>query len=181
MIEIMKAIIIIIALIFSLNVQTQNVNIKETTQTTVTTVKNSQGDKKYTKKENVREVENIELKQAKPHTINVEMKDSPTRSTTTTNITNSDGTNASFNVKQSSYYMINGNKYTLNQDGSGYVLTSGNMRSALLRKTSTGSYVFVSKTKTAIGHFDVNGNLIIETYDNKSDKIITETYLITKD
>lgn len=169
-----------IAFLFSLNFQAQNVNIKETTKTTVTTVKNSDGDKKFTKNENVREVQNIELKDVKPNTLNTEMKESPTQSTITTKITAPNGTATSTNVKQSSYYLINGNKYLLNQDGSGYVLSSGNKKSALLRKTSTDSYVYISKNKTAVGHFDAEGNLIVETYDNKSDKVITETYLITK-
>ena len=32
----------------------------------------------------------------------------------------------------------------------------------------------------SIGYFDTNGNLILETYDDKSDKVLIETYAVVK-
>jgi hypothetical protein len=65
-------------------------------------------------------------------------------------------------------------------DASGYTMSSGNSKPALLRKTSTNSYIFRAKNKTAIGYFDTQGNLVLETYDDKSDKVTIETYNIVK-
>ncbi len=59
-------------------------------------------------------------------------------------------------------------------------MSSGNQKPALLRQTTTNSYIFHTKNKTAIGYFDTNGNLVLESYDDKSDKVTVETYQIMK-
>ena len=46
----------------------------------------------------------------------------------------------------------------------------------MLRKTSNGNYIYSTKDRVSFGHFDREGNLILETYDAKSDKIIYERY-----
>lgn len=178
----MKTIFVgMIAFLFSLNIQAQNKNVMETTQTTTTTVKNSDGNKRIIKKENVREVQNIELKAPTANTINVEMKDSPVVSTTTTKITKPDGNVSIVDVDRSSYYLLKDKKYQLVPDGLGYKMSYKNKRPALLRKTAAGNYVYSSRNKTAIGYFDGNGNLILDTYDYRSDKISSETYLVVRD
>ncbi|HRB71860.1 MAG TPA: hypothetical protein PK776_08420 [Flavobacterium sp.] len=177
----MKSVAIMtVALLFALNSKAQNVNVQETSKTTVTTVKNSDGNKKFTKNETVREVQNIELNDVKPHTLNTEMKESPVVSTSVTKITSPDGSSKTFEPDRSAYYLSNGNKYRIAPDGAGYAIKQGSKKLALLRKTSTNQYVYITRNKTSIGYFDTNGNLIIETYDGKSDTILTETYLITK-
>jgi hypothetical protein len=178
----MKTIIIgMIAFLFSLNSQAQNKNVKETTKTTVTTVSNSDGDKKFIKKENVREVQKVELKQESPNTLNIEMKESPIVATSVTKVTNPDGTTRTVDTDRSSYYLSNGTKYRLVSDKSGYTMSYGDKKPALLRRTSTNSYVYRAKNKTSIGYFDTKGNLVLETYDDKTDKIVSETYVIVKE
>ena len=177
----MKTILFGIAvLLCSFNSIAQNKNVQETTKTTVTTVKASDGEKTFVKNENVKEVQNIELNEAKPNTLNIDMKASPVSVTTTTQITNPDGTTRTVDVDRSSYYASNGNQYKLALDASGYTLSSGNSKPALLRKTSTNSYIYHTKNKMAIGYFDTNGNLILETYDDKSDRVSVETYNVIK-
>jgi hypothetical protein len=177
----MKTIVLgMVAFLFSLNSQAQNTNVKETTKTTVTTVKNSDEDKKFIKKENVKEVQNIEMKEPKPNSLNMEMKETPVQVTSVTKITNPDGTTRTVDVDRSSYYMNNGNKYKLVSDPAGYTIIYGKEKPAVLRKTSINSYVYRGKNKMAVGYFDTNGNLVLETYDDKSDKVISETYLIVK-
>lgn len=158
----------------------QNKNVQETTKTTVTTVKASDGEKTFVKNENVKAVQNIELNEAQPNTLNIDMKASPVSVTTTTQITNPDGSTRTVDVDRSSYYASNGNQYKLALDASGYTLSSGNSKPALLRKTSTNSYIYHTKNKMAIGYFDTNGNLILETYDDKSDRVTVETYNVIK-
>ncbi len=167
-------------LLCSFNSSAQNKNVQETTKTTVTTVKASDGEKTFVKNENVKEVQNIELKEPQANTLSVEMKESPVSVTATTQITNPDGSTRTVDVDRSSYYASNGNQYKLALDASGYTMSSGNSKPALLRKTSTNSYIYHTKNKTAIGYFDTNGNLVLETYDDKSDRVTVETYNVIK-
>ena len=167
-------------LLCSFTSSAQNKNVQETTKTTVTTVKASDGEKTFVKNENVKEVQNIELNEAKPNTLNIDMKASPVSVTTTTQITNPDGSTRTVDIDRSSYYSSNGTQYKLALDASGYTMSSGNSKPALLRKTSTNSYIFRAKNKTAIGYFDTQGNLVLETYDDKSDRVTVETYNVIK-
>ena len=177
----MKNLILAIAvLLFAYSGKAQNKNVQETTKTTVTKVKTSEGEKAFVKNENVKEEQNIELKEAKPNTLNIEMKESPVNVTSSTQITNPDGTTRTVDVDRSSYYLSNGSQYKLALDASGYTMSTGNEKPALLRKTSTNSYIFRSKNKTAIGYFDTSGNLVLETYDDKTDKVSVETYTVVK-
>jgi hypothetical protein len=169
----------LITLLFSMNMQAQN---KQTeTKTTTSTKKDSDGIHKTVKKEVTNEVQKIELGQEKANTINIPTINSPIDVTKTTKITNPDGSTRTVDIDRSSYYESNGNKYKLALDASGYVLTYGNSKPALLRKTSTNSYIFRSETKTAVGYFDTNGDLIVEIYDDKSDKVTIEKYKAIKE
>jgi hypothetical protein len=169
----------IIILLFSIHSKAQN---KQTeTKTTTTTTKDSKGEHKTVKKEVTNKVQKIELGEEKPNTINIPTINSPINVTTTTKITNPDGSTRTVDIDRSSYYESNGNKYKLALDASGYVLTYGNSKPALLRKTSTNSYIFRSESKTAIGYFDTNGDLIVEVYDDKSDKVTVEKYKAIKE
>jgi hypothetical protein len=178
----MKIIPIICAVsLFSTGMFAQNKNVKDETKTTVTTVKTSEGEKKYVTKENVKEVQNIELKDAQPNTINVETKDSPVNVTTTTRITNPDGSVRTVDIDRSSYYSSNGQKYKVTSDPQGYSVYAEGKKPALLRKTSTNSYIFRANDKTSLGFFDSEGNLVVEIYDDKSDTITTEKYILVKE
>jgi hypothetical protein len=52
---------------------------------------------------------------------------------------------------------------------------------ALLRKTSNNNYIYKSKNKISVGYFDKDGNLILETYDEKADKITLEKFDLVKE
>jgi hypothetical protein len=169
-----------ICILFSINIEAQNTNVKTETTTTTRTQKDNTGEHKTVKSEVTKEVQNIELEQERAHTVNIPMKDSPVMVTTTTKITNPDGSTRTVDVDRSSYYESNGNKYKLDLDAYGYVMTLGDSKPALLRKTSTNSYIYRLKNKIAIGYFDTNGDLIIETYDDKSDQVKLEKFIVVK-
>jgi len=159
----------------------QNKNVKDETKTTTTTIKDSKGEKTYVKKENTREVQNIELKEQDPKNINMDMKDSPVNVKTTTTITNPDGSTRTVDIDRSSYYILNGKKYNVSLDSKGYrIISEDNKEEAFLRKTSTNSFIYRNKNKIAIGYFDVEGNLILETYDPNTDSITYEKYDVNK-
>ena len=53
----------------------QNKNVKDETKTTTRTITGQEGTKVLIKTEETKEVQNIELKDAKPNTLNIETKD----------------------------------------------------------------------------------------------------------
>lgn len=174
--------IIVAALLLSLSSQSQNKNVLSTTKTTITTVKDGIGkDKVFVKKENVQENQNIELKEAQSDTKNVEIKESPVSITKTTEITNPDGSTRTTSIDRTGYYLLDNSRYKIDLDAQGYTFTSeGIKKPYLLRKTSTNSYIYVNESKVAVSYFDKEGNLIIETYNDKTDSIETKKYTLVK-
>nr|MBP8066072.1 hypothetical protein [Flavobacterium sp.] len=66
-------------------------------------------------------------------------------------------------------------------DKTGYTMTMPDTkRLALLRKTSNDSYLYINKNKVSVGYFDKGGNLILETYDDKNDKMTLEKFELVK-
>ena len=99
-------------LLFSINSFAQNQNSKTEVKTTVTTVKDSDGQKQVVKTEEVKEVQNIELKEAQPNTLNIEMKESPVQVTAVTKV-KENGITKVVDVDHSAYYSSNGQKYQI--------------------------------------------------------------------
>ncbi len=174
----MKSVILCtIAFLFSIQIEAQNTQTEVKTKTT--TVKDSDGVHKTVKTEVIKKDQKIVLGEEKAGTKNIPAVDSPVEVTKTTKITNPDGSTRTVDVDRSSYYESNGKIYKLDLDPSGYVITQGEMK-ALLRKTSTNSYIFRSDNRTAIGYFDLNGDLVIEVYDDKLDIVNIEKYKVIK-
>jgi len=174
--------ITILSLFTSATFQAQNKNVKDETKTTTTTITDSNGEKTFVKKENTREVQEIELKEEKPNTLNIETKDSPVVVTSSTKITNPDGTTRTVDVDRSSYYTSNDRKYMVKLDDNGYrIIGDDKKKSAFLRKTSTNSYIYYNGKDTSIGYFDTNGNLVLETYNAKTDSVTYQTYIMVKE
>ena len=167
-----------IAILFSIQIEAQNTQTE--TKTKTTTVKDSEGTRKTVKTQVIKKDQKVVLGQESPNTINIPTVNSPVTVTTITKITNPDGTTRTVDVDRSSYYESNGKIYKLDLDPSGYVITHGEMKPALLRKTSTNSYIFRSENRTAIGYFDTEGNLVVEFYDDKLDIVNIEKYAVIK-
>ena len=167
-----------IAILFSIQIEAQNTQTE--TKTKTTTVKDSEGTRKTVKTQVIKKDQKVVLGQESPNTINIPTVNSPVTVTTTTKITNPDGTTRTVDMDRSSYYESNGKIYKLDLDPSGYVITHGEMKPALLRKTSTNSYIFRSENRTAIGYFDTEGNLVVEFYDDKLDIVNIEKYAVIK-
>lgn len=168
------------AFLFSINIQAQNKNVKSEVKTTVTTVKDSEGEKKLIKTQEVKEVQNIELKDADSNVLNKEMKETPVQVTATTEVT-ANGVTRVVDVDRSAYYNLNGNKYQVAVDKTGYTMfTPTGKKTAVLRKTSNNNYIYKTKNETSFGYFDANGNLVLESYNDKTDKVTVTTYIIVK-
>lgn len=179
----MKLITFTIAFLFAtLGTNAQNKNVLKTTETTTTTIKDSDGERKIVKKEDTQEIQKIELKEEKPNTLNIEMKETPVEVIKTTQITNADGTTRTVDIDRSGYYQgENNTKYKIALDSQGYTLVSdANKKPDLLRKTSINTYIYRNKNTTAISYFDTNGNLVIETYNDKTDTVTTQKFMRIK-
>lgn len=178
----MKTIVLsCLTLLATIGLQAQNKNVTDVSKTTVTTVKDSDGEKKFLKTQETQEVQNIELQNADSKALNKDLKQTPVQVTSVTSVTNPDGSTRTVDVDRSAYYDYNGKNYQLRLDPAGYAIISPeNKKVGVLRATTTNSYIYRGKNSTSIGYFDTNGNLVLETYDDKSDKVSVETYQRTK-
>lgn len=103
----------------------QNKNVQTEEKTTVRTIKDSDGEKKIVKKEETKEVQNIEFEKDAKNTLNKEMKQTPVEVTSTTEIS-IDGVTRSIDVDRSAYYELNGKKYEVAVNKSGYNFNNTN-------------------------------------------------------
>jgi hypothetical protein len=151
-------------------------NTQTETKTKTIVIEDSEGTHKTVKTEVVKKDQKIELGKENPNSINIPAVDSPILVTTSTKITNPDGTTRTVQLDRSGYYENNGRIYVLSLDASGYVLTHGEMKPALLRITSINSYIYKLESKVAIAYFDSNENLVVEYFDEVSNQTIIEKY-----
>ena len=179
--DIMKTIMLgVAAFLFTLNIQAQNTNVKSEVKTNITTTKDSEGAKKIIQSQEIKEVQNVELKDADSNVLNKDVKESPVQVTATTAVT-ANGVTRVIEVDRSAYYNLDGKKYQVTTDKSGYTMfLPDGKKAAVLRKTSNNNYIYRTKNATSYGYFDANGNLVLETYDDKTDKVTVTTYVIVK-
>lgn len=168
---------IALALLLSAGLQAQNTNVTDVTKKTVTTIKDSDGEKKVVKEEKIQKRQKIELQNEASDVLNKDMKNSPVETVSTTTVTNPDGTTRTVATDRSSTYEFDATFYTLTLDPSGYVVTNANNEKiGLLRATTTNSYIFRGEDSISIGYFDINGDMVLETYDENSDQVTTRTF-----
>lgn len=171
-----KLVLGIAAVLFTLGSQAQNTNVTGVTKTTVTTVKDSDGEKRLVKTQNVNQTQNVELEDADSNELNKDVKASPVQVTASTTITAPDGSSRVVDVDRSAYYSMGATKYQVAVDNVGYTLLDEKQkRSGVLRPLSNNSYIYRNGNQTSVGYFDNNGNLVLQTYDEKTDTIKTET------
>lgn len=178
----MKTVIATLVILLYFNVQAQNKNVQTEVKTTVTTIKDSEGEKKLIKSEVTKEVQKVGVEEDKEKagTKNIPMANNPVEVTKATAI-NADGKTKVVDVERSTYLINNGKRYELKSDEGGYTMKLPEDKyNAVLRKTSNNNYIYYSKNKYALGYFDADGNFILETYNTKSDKVTVEKYTIAK-
>lgn len=162
---------------FALNVQAQNTNVTDISKKTVTTIKDSEGVKKVVTQENTTEKQNIEFQNAESNQLNKDMKATPVQVTNTVTVTGPDGRTRTVDVDRSAYYSIGGAKYQVKPDNTGYTMVDATgKRAGLLRQLGNNVYIYRTPDQTSYASFDANGNLVIQTYDDKTDTFTTTTY-----
>jgi hypothetical protein len=166
----------IAALLFTCGMTAQNKNVTQTSKTTVTTVKDSEGEKKLVRTQSTNEVQNIQLQDEQSNKLNKDVAPSPVQVTSTTQITAPDGTTRTVDVDRSAYYSFGDRKYKVAVDNTGYTMMDNDQKAGVLRKLPNDTYIYKSKDGTSVGYFDADGNLILNTYDDKTDNVRTEIY-----
>jgi hypothetical protein len=96
--------------------------VKTEVTTNITTVKDSDGDKKVIQTKEVEEVQTIQLKM-QTQSFKQGYKESPVQVTATTKITEKRVTKL-ISVDRSAYYELDGKKYQVASDNSGYTMFS---------------------------------------------------------
>ena len=179
----MKNLILTTTLLFgTLAMVAQNKNVQKETETVTTTIKDSKGEQKIVKTTETKEVQDVELQLSEQKGINIPMKEEAKVDVTKTTKVKVDGETQFMDVDRSAYYNSNGMKFQILQKGNGYSMFNpkSNNEVGVLRKTSNNNYIYRSEDKVSFGHFDYDGNLILETFDYKNDKITMEKYEIEK-
>lgn len=175
----MKNLAVIILLSLGLSVSAQNKNVTKESKTTTVTVNDGTQAKKMVKTERTDAVQNVELKDAESKKLNKDVKPTPVQVTSSTTVSG-DGIRTQ-EIDRSSYYQMNGQNYQFVSDKTGYRIYNPDKSDAgVLRKTSNNNYIYRTKDRTAVGYFDANGNFVVETYDDKSDGVTVETYMLVR-
>ena len=170
-----------LVLLFTASCFAQNVNVKSEEKTTITTIKDSDGEKKIVKSIQTNEAQKVTLGEEKQGNINIPMTDNGPVDVTQTTKVSVDGDLKSIDVDRSAYYTSNGQKYQLKSENSGYSMsTMNNIGNGILRKTSNNNYMYINNEKVSYASYDNVGNLVIETYNPKTDKMETTTYMRMK-
>ncbi len=179
----MKKIILSAAvMMFAFTVQAQNQNVTGVSKTTVTKIKDSDGEKKIVKEQSTKAVQNIEFQDTPGDPLNKQTKMTPTQVLSETTITNPDGSKRTVDIDRSNVYVSDsGAKYMLKLDPMGYQVMSDELKKpALLRQTSTNAYIYRGMDTTSVGYFDMKGNFVLETYNDKSDNVTTRTFILAR-
>jgi len=169
------AILTIATAIFAFSAQAQQQVQKEST-TTVTTVKDSDGERKLVKTQEQTATQQLQFQDAESKALNKDLAATPTQVMSTTTVTAPDGTTRVVDVDRSAYYSSGSGKYQVRLDNVGYSVINDGKRAAVLRNIGPNTYIYSAKGKTSHAHFDKDGNMVLSTYDPKTDKITTETY-----
>jgi hypothetical protein len=175
-----KIILSTLALTMSLVINAQNVNVKSEEKTVITTIKDSDGERKIVKTVETNEEQKVTLGEEKPNSINIPTTISPVDVTETTKVS-VNGNVKSVDVDHSAYYSLNGEKYQVKSEKSGYTVTSSkNRNSGVLRRTSNNNYMYINNKKVSYAYYDNDGNLVIETYNPKTDSMEMEKFEVIK-
>lgn len=177
----MKTIILnTLALLLTVSSFSQNVNVKSEEKTTITTIKDSDGEKKIVKSVQTNEAQKVTLGEEKPGSINIPMTDDAPVDVTETTKVSVNGDLKSIDVDHSAYYTSNGMKYQLKSENSGYSMMMNNKNNGILRRTSNNNYLYINNKAVSYAYYDNAGNLVIETYNPKTDTMERTTYMKMK-
>ncbi|QYJ67675.1 hypothetical protein [Flavobacterium litorale] len=172
------AAIAFLALGISLNAQV-NKNVTKETKTTTITVDNGKEEQQFVKTEKVKTEQDIKFKDAESDKLNKKIAETPVKVNKSTTYSGDKLVTTNVNT---TYYMLNGKRYTLKgNNGNGYTMASPeNSNYGVLKTNGDNRYSCKIDGKTSVGYFDQKGNLVIETRNNDGRGKMVETYTLLK-
>lgn len=175
-----RALLTTALLVFTFTMGAQIKNVTKETKTTTVTVNNGQKVDKIVKTTKTDAEQQLEFKDADSKKLNKDVMPTPVQVNSQTTIT-ANGTTVA-EIDRSSFYMMNGQNYQFVTDRAGgyRVASPDNVNYGTMRKASNNNYIFKYNGKTSLAHFDADGNLVVETYDDNGNGVIVETYSLVK-
>lgn len=168
----MKRVIILFAFLISVGsfAQEKKKNTETETVTTKKTVTDNKGSRTSTKTESQTKNINMRLADEDANKVNQMVILDPEEV----------DTNVSYDFGGEQFQFLN------QEDREGYRLmtvkdNTSNKEYAIIKPTSQEGYFIISKEgQSSFGYFNDEGNFIVERYDQKQDKIVTDVYKIDK-
>lgn len=175
-----KTLLTVALLIFTFTVSAQIKDVTKETKTTTVTVNNGQKVDKIVKTTKTDAEQEIKFKDADSKKLNKDIIPTPVEVNSQTTIT-ANGTTVA-EIDRSSYYMMDGKNYHFVTDRAGgyRVASPTDVDYGTMRKASNNNFIFKHEGKTSIAHFDANGDLVVETYDDNGTGLIVQTYSLVK-
>lgn len=156
-----------------------NKNVYNASTITTTTVNDGSDPKKLVRVDNTQATNQIQIKDANSNTLNKKTADTPVQVTSSTAVMADSGFNQ--RIGQIHNYDMDGKQYMFISDANGfYIRTPENKDMGKIRKASNNAYIMKGKNSTSIGHFDASNNFVVETYNDKTDAVTTQTYTYKK-
>ncbi|QAA81161.1 hypothetical protein EI546_05195 [Aequorivita sp. H23M31] len=168
----MKKLVLIFALAaFTVSFAQENVDKKKETVVTKTAVKDNKGVEVSSKAVSKSEQQQLKLNANNPNQVNQEVVMNPVK--VDTDVT----------------YGYEGNrfKFMSQKDEEGYRLmtvkdNATNNEYAIIKPTSqNGYYIYSQNGKSSFGYFNEEGNFVVESYDPKTDAIVSQVYKLEMD
>ena len=149
----------------------ENKNKEKETLTTKTTVKDSKGSKTSEESVSTSKTQTLKLSQDDAYKVNQEV------------------VRTSIKIDTEVSYEHDGNRFQFltQQDRDGYRLmtirdNAKNEEFAVIKPTSrNGFYIISQDGKSSFGYFNDEGNFVVESYDEKADKVVPTVYRLLKE
>ena len=166
---------VLLAFGVTINAQVKQQQVTKESTTTKVTVNDGTQPRTVQKTERTESVQDLKLQNAESNQLNKDLQPTPVKVEKSTIVS---GTGIpTQEIDRSSFYQFNGRNYQIATDKSGYRISSpDNANLGVLRRLSNGNYIYRTNDKVSVGSFDENGNFVVETYDEKNDRITVETY-----
>ncbi|WP_338358138.1 hypothetical protein [Yeosuana marina] len=182
----MKNVIVLIAILLSVNLFAQEASTEVKKETEVKTIKTKDADKTTEKKIKVvtSETASVELDKKDKNKVNQDRIGATKKVEKTVSIDNDDDNNYDV-LSQETYYILGEENYRFTPNEKGFDITfdknKDNNHFIKVGKAWTtsndGYYILNGEMHSGIGYFDSNGNFAVEYFNKETNQVEVKTYM----